>query len=1032
MPTTPVAFTKTRNLSGLASVSISAQVENDGPLRTALVQNRRFPSSDIAVGKISLSSRTGKPVKLESGSRTVSFSASAGAYTGLSVYSTPAKLLDDLRPDDDRAPQFSFPEQDNQHFVMLRWGYDLAGSATGAMGLAAGGSLTFGADVKRHGAYAVVRRLPVDRGARSAVQDVVESWILPRRIHSPEQLEPGSWVITEVDGAIAATLGVQYGFDYNWLRETKLGALQGDIGLRLNAAIDASLGFHASGRYLLSIGRESSAPVIRIRVFKLSRNGWDFGLNMGVTLKADLDRLLPDNPDDFVKAVFGVHGAQIIEDLRAIEKWTDPGMSPGGALAGLTSEYGQDLLTRLTGIDASQAFARAQRRATRFLTAWSQIDRVARATLWRLVEQRKDTAPIGDIAALIANSPSRQAALAALGERASSLEFLRGPEGQVLDSLTPDGLFAALASDAGYRALRRAVKNLQRVLNRPESLGFLAALRDLIDERLNLDQVLELSTGNFGQLDAWLQTRLAAFLDRELNLERFQQLRAAIHELLDKRKEYYQKGLEAARRGVEARVAYTYQRTTERDALIDASFDFSGGRDLSTLLQKAVGGRFDDLDQLAVTASAGVTLHQAAGSHRINRSATVDLTLPTYKTTRTSITDSMARWSAQVDSGRLLLYELDASNTVRSRWHGRMSRDSTLAIAGAWRAQLASGAVRLHGTPDAACTYSFRQARKSVRKQDLLHRIGAYVKEYFPEHFTFDQRPFSVWVESLDVLLEQREQNGIGNIGDTVFELDLTLPGNVLEAWLRPRPKNAPEYRALSRGIQAELKRILPQHYFSDPGHWGSPLEAAPLLLYAAFPPRARQKDLHWNTVSKRERAAMAAKPQTRAALASLIADYGPVTGFRPGDETLLIRLGLTGLTNLPRIEVLLRAERRIVHHAAKSARAFSAFLVAAGDRPSVAVEKLAQAGVTLTEAFNKEVHALYGGGEVRAYGPWLFAQAARALGGAPPVRPSAKLYLAVLKSSSTFPLPDFLADKTPPPTDLAFEDLFQYIETST
>ena len=38
-------------------------------------------------------------------------------------------------------------------------------------------------------------------------------------------------------------------------------------------------------------------------------------------------------------------------------------------------------------------------------------------------------------------------------------------------------------------------------------------------------------------------------------------------------------------------------------------------------------------------------------------------------------------------------------------------------------------------------------------------------------------------------ILEEREHNGIGNIGNTIFELELSLDGNPLDPWLRVRPK---------------------------------------------------------------------------------------------------------------------------------------------------------------------------------------------------------------------------------------------------
>ncbi len=65
----------------------------------------------------------------------------------------------------------------------------------------------------------------------------------------------------------------------------------------------------------------------------------------------------------------------------------------------------------------------------------------------------------------------------------------------------------------------------------------------------------------------------------------------------------------------------------------------------------------------------------------------------------------------------------------------------------------------------------------------------------------------------------------------------------------------------------------------------------------------------------------------------------------------------------MTRLDVLLRKEKGLVQKAWKAGRHLSDFMRAKDSKPSQAVKELANAGVKLTEAFNKELKSLYGGG---------------------------------------------------------------------
>src|SRR5439155_23788008 len=164
------------------------------------------------------------------------------------------------------------------------------------------------------GLSAILHRFDGTDGADSVLKDTVQSWKLPVHIDSADKLAPATWILAEANGSLAVKLGASLGYNFNFVRQAKAFGLSGDIGLKIDAAATATFGFEVSGRYLVTIGRESGNAAdqnLRLRMFKLSSNGMQFGLNLKVGVTG-VETLTPGKADDFVKAVFGVHGAQIV------------------------------------------------------------------------------------------------------------------------------------------------------------------------------------------------------------------------------------------------------------------------------------------------------------------------------------------------------------------------------------------------------------------------------------------------------------------------------------------------------------------------------------------------------------------------------------------------------------------------------------------------------------------------------------------------------------------------------------------------
>ncbi|MGH9764236.1 MAG: hypothetical protein ACREAC_25660, partial [Blastocatellia bacterium] len=121
------SFQKTLNLAAGATVSFQVSADKAPDVIAALAENQPFPNRQISLGNISISAQAGEKLQFDSGAGSVSFTASASAFSGLGVYQNPASLLSDLSPDQNIAPGIDLSTQTGLFFMLLRWGYDLKG-----------------------------------------------------------------------------------------------------------------------------------------------------------------------------------------------------------------------------------------------------------------------------------------------------------------------------------------------------------------------------------------------------------------------------------------------------------------------------------------------------------------------------------------------------------------------------------------------------------------------------------------------------------------------------------------------------------------------------------------------------------------------------------------------------------------------------------------------------------------------------------------------------------------------------------------
>jgi hypothetical protein len=1037
-----------------AGISVNASVFPDVAL--ALASNTQFPQRQIELGNAQINASTSKDIKFGSGASSVTFSGSASAFAMLGVYFDPAQMLTAIQLDNNIAPGMNITADANSLFVALRWGYDLNASTQGSLALGAPGAVTFSSTGSREAKYAVVRRFDKSTGALDCVTKTVNSWMLPSQIDSLDDFDPGTWLIAEIDGSIAMKLGAQYGFDFNWIRQAQLGGLSGDIGLRLQLGVAVALGFQASGKYALVVGRESADDAdkqLRFRLFKQSMKGWNFALNASATVQPQT--FLPSSFDDFVKAVFGVYGPQIIEDLNLIRQWTDPNQNLPDLLSALSINYAKELLQETTGIDPQALFNEAKSKLVGFIDLWNQLPHDVATRLWKIVGNeidlnvlRTNLTEIRDIAQKIATA-NQDTVKGILANVLKNVSFFQAPAGQWLESAASGRILTALTSLNEFKQLQKVAQTTSDILTKNVVSGdpvdsVLVKLQQYVSQRLNLNNVEKIiDQASFNKADEWLKAKLSAFLGKELDLTAVNQIRETINTLLAKGPAFYAKAVKALNSKYNFQFAYTYQSATTNTALLDIVFDFSQA-DVAASLKQALSGNYDTL---LVEQTQGVSLNQAVLTHEIKRNSHLEVNLPYYNSTIDHINQSLAKLNVtDEDEGRLLIYELDADDIVTVK----NKRDSRLAIGGYLK--VASNEVRVYSTDALNYSYSFKQVKQNMKREDLQFQFKPYVDTYFPTTFQSTGNgtgSFATLIGDLDRAIDQVEPNGTDNFGNTLISLQVSLPSVVASAWLKaPQDKNSPVYMDMSRQLQVKLKQLIPYYYFQNVKKYSDISPATVLLVYAALPISTSAKlagdkftintdtDVYWEFSASQFRRAMVNHPRTLAKLSAdlvrvneLLLAYGMggTAGFFTPNRAENLQNEATQGTNDALLRSLLFVEADIVRGAYNAALKLATdFVPNAGSEPSEAIDALSEFGAEITDTFNNSLKSLFGGDLIRPLGSMVFIEAATAfdptLG---VVSPVATMDLMVVKQQSQFQLPTFLSGETPDSSDLIIQQRF-------
>ena len=1015
----------------------------------ALAANQPFPDEAFTDGAIALGSvgaEASKDFTLDKVKFIKKVELGGKLFAGFGVYRSGDKLADDLKAqgldsfDEPAVGGPIFPGDGVKDLYALRWGYDAKAAVTGSLPLG-GPTLSFGASGRAAGLYAVVRSQ--DRAAKSldAVVDTLNSWKMPRQVSSPADLAPGTWLVAETDGSLSFNLGLEYGYDFSWVRESlKLGGLSGDLGLKIEMGVKAQLGFSASGRYAAAVSRESDRQELRLRVFRMRQHGWTFAFDAEVSGQAEQD-LIPDNFDDFVKGVFNVNGNQALADLvEKFDKWADPGNRLKDLLGAELVEYAKKMVKQVTGKDPETAFGEAVSALKKPLALWRDLPHEVTSMLYGLL--KREGVPLDDLRDFLRRIEDETDPEKLAGEitsRLNEVKFFENPVGMWLTAVAREGILSLLANVGDERArVVGLAKKTAALLDGGEVENVLRELQKWIEEKLGLDKILAVTELNFDQIDAWLKKRLSDFLGETLVVQKLEAIQSAVNRLRANAREFYAKGFKALTEKYKAEFHFSYSQETKRTALVDLTFDFAeNAANAGAQLKAALRG---DFKRLLSEQIPGVKLNKGVLTHGMKRRTHIEVGLPYYGAFVTHVTESEAGGEA-VDTaeGRLWVFTLEAKDVV-----SRKQSVSKLSISLQFTRK---AGVRDFGGEQFRYNYQLRAFKRGARRGYLAGGYTEAANRYLPSVFTAEgTQSFSAYLTELDKTLDDVGVGGSNFFGNVLCGLDVSVPGQLFGAWKKaPTDRLDRKYMLMSKRVQNVLRRLLPVCYFGDLSRYRELPAAYPLVVYSALPAFNRLRvsggkvtlsegDVYdWDFEDDDVRRAVFdqfCEPRLRTEILPRIREElsgMPDAAALYADSKIKdmrdFKLGSFSAVAKSNFKSLARNEATLIPSIRKAAMDFRKSL-GAGDLGE-AVEALDNFGAGLVDTFNNRVgDSRYEGEAFRPLGALLLAEATYYLdpATAEKVQPAAMLEFIFLKGDSTFAMEGYLTGARPESEEIALQ----------
>ena len=1012
--------------NNFAQGAIELDPNSHPELLAALIDpNAILPAGDLTLVGADLSVAPGRDITV--GPAKVGFSADVNASVG--IFSTPGSVRDAVLKNADLVSQIAdtlaFFGAPGARFLMLRWGYDISGTAAGTLALGPSANLAFSANAGRKGYYAIVQTVAADAKAGASLANLVSSWRLPSQVGNIGDLPVSTTLISEVDGSFGIGAKVTFGYDFNWLRAVDGLGLKGDVGLKLQAGLSASIGFGLSGKYAVVLSRESAAQEIRLRLYKIRVNDWNFGFDASLNATPGAPPL-PENFDDLLKAVTGTHWQQVMKLLGRVQDWTDPTKPVFGPFVNLADAEAQKLIQTITGVtDLSAGFIDVKNRIQKLFQLWDGLPKTATQLIW---SKLPDPAAISSIVA-IANKVSgltEDSLTDLLRTALANVPFLNTTEGLALEALASKDLFAALQDTAALKDIQKAAGQVGQILDGSALQSLLTKLQDAVNTRLDLkklETVVDQTT--FDSLDTWLKARLENFLEQKLvgaqGVAELKKLEAGLRAILARKDELYAKALAAIKRDYEFSIQATYQKTTTKSALLDVVFDFTApASQAGDGLKLALKGKFD---QLLADPLNGVKINDGVLAFGIHKETHVSISLPYFSTNSMHVNDAVAQLQTVSEDAGGLIFSLSATDlyTVKNDF----SSGLTIALSTPPGGQ---NAVNIHSLNTASYRYDLKMGVPNLSGPGLSVQYAPYADTYLSGEFkSAPPGTFTDWVTQIT-------PPG-GKLGNTLLSLSLSLPQSAALAW-----KNAPAsdrdkvYKLMSMALQRQFKQVLHDTFFSDVHHYknvSTDSDAWAMLAFCSIPPcsdvelinqgadvkfldeNADGKTIYWDyrdrgvnifSVDLREKVLFHPETQTNlqqklGVARTRIQEAGDpdrvLSFYTPQSAGQILAAALHGRL----LDFIFPVEANLVQQARGAGLQMAAFIKNNFSNPEQARKEMAKFGQKLSEDFNSSLKVFAVGPALLPLGTAIYTAAVGALDPTAATQPAAMFTVQILKA---------------------------------
>jgi hypothetical protein len=1029
--------------------TLDIQDATDSDVIAALNADTAFPSRDLTLGRISASFSTPTATFTPVAGSTVSMSASATFNSGMAVFSKADPVIQALPLDPSVSLNFGLGA--NDRLMMVSFGYTAKGSINGTVPIGVLGSATFGVSGQSDAAFALVHRFDAGAGARTVMTEVADSFRLPTQVRAAGDLKPGTWLIAEVDGTAALNVAASLGYKLDYTKQLTVLGISHDLGVKIDAAITATFGFTTSGKFLLALSRPSANvadQTLRVQLMKQRKEGLSVGL--GLTAGITADPQLPATIDDFLSAVFGTQGQQILKDLHSIENWTTGDL--GTNAAALITNTAKDLLRKI-GLDPDNALAQATGALKDALASWDQLAQNGSAEVQSLVwgllgnPGAATRTTVVNMLTGLANGSTFDKTLSDALQDFTQRQWLTG----IADTV---GSLSGLALADKKSEVQQYANDVLSVLNG----SVFDKLKTAIEQEFDLGKIRQATDP--AALSQWVQARLAAFLDKtSLIKSDLAQIQKALQTLGSKISDLYSKTKSAINSRYSIDFAAKYSSNTSDTALIDVEFDMANAQAAALFLNVIGTGAGPAFGPNALFALNGpvprVTIHEALLTHEIHTSATTHFAIPFLTADTAHLNDTVATLAIEQNGGHLVASVKSKDQVKTGRFASILSLAESLTII--------DGVVQ--PAPTGAIAYEMRLIRKTMTQSELVFGTRDFVATYLGNTFPSLASYTDQFLKSFDITVSDVVPNAINNFADMAVSMQVALGADILAGWLvaRTGADLLAAQAATSRLIQTFLRKSTALSYLQDLDNLSSPTTVAPLLVWCALPVVAgvdfdrsnltitaldTGKDTYWNNPDVDLVKAMVNLLVTEKRIESLLQPLHDrlVAAGRPGDaqfygpdfpsaassmkSTVLFTGPQGGL--VPTFTSLLFAEHNVIGDpkqgifpasgAAKALEAAAALVASAssgGDARAEIDKELATFANALTSTLNSGLSNIYMEQNLMLYGPMLLTEISRSLA-TENVTPRAMLQLLSLRAGHKFDLSKFLTGDYPDQNEVA------------